>query len=268
MLTGRLSGGSLVTSRPRSRICPPVGSSKPADHPEGRGLAAARRARAARRTRQPRPRARRRRRPGRRGSASPGRAAGSRGTSRPAGTSSVAEASRGCRFVLASVPGDATCDVRATKVPVWHDVRATGAKHGDSIVRGHPWEIFRLVSFQEQRRLRTLVVSAVALAGLFDGVPDGVRQPGLGTSRVARSRSRTAPSRPAQRHDLDELLVHGARVRHVRDGARLGPAAASTTPGPTCRPRVPTTSPASRTAPRRRSRSAPGRTGTELGSAR
>ena len=29
MLTGRLSGGSLVTSRPRSRIRPPLGSSKP-----------------------------------------------------------------------------------------------------------------------------------------------------------------------------------------------------------------------------------------------
>ena len=29
MLTGRLSGGSSVTSRPRSRIRPPVGSSKP-----------------------------------------------------------------------------------------------------------------------------------------------------------------------------------------------------------------------------------------------
>ena len=29
MLTGRLSGGSVVTSRPRSRMRPPVGSSKP-----------------------------------------------------------------------------------------------------------------------------------------------------------------------------------------------------------------------------------------------
>ena len=29
MLTGRLSGGSFVTSRPRSTIRPPVGSSKP-----------------------------------------------------------------------------------------------------------------------------------------------------------------------------------------------------------------------------------------------
>ena len=29
MLTGRLSGGSSVMSRPRSRIRPPVGSSKP-----------------------------------------------------------------------------------------------------------------------------------------------------------------------------------------------------------------------------------------------
>ena len=81
MLTGRLSGGSLVMSRPRSRIVPLVGSSNPPiirkvvvlPQPEGR---------AARRTRRRRPRARRRRPPEPREIAFRGRAAGSRGTAR------------------------------------------------------------------------------------------------------------------------------------------------------------------------------------------
>ena len=43
MLTGRLSGGSIVMSRSRRRIRPAVGQLEPADHPQRRGLAAARR---------------------------------------------------------------------------------------------------------------------------------------------------------------------------------------------------------------------------------
>ena len=41
MLTGRLSGGSIVTSRSRSRMRPAGRQLEAADHPQRRGLAAA-----------------------------------------------------------------------------------------------------------------------------------------------------------------------------------------------------------------------------------
>ena len=78
MLTGRLCGGTWATSTPSSRILPAGGLLEAGDHAQGRGLAAAGRARAGRRTPRRRSRGRCRARRRTRRSTSPGRPAGPR----------------------------------------------------------------------------------------------------------------------------------------------------------------------------------------------